>query len=283
MDQAAKLGTIRMILHEGIDMKVQRPCFPLRRPNFWGFGLAIAIALNTPITAARPISEWSSILEENIKRSFPQQNAPLDAKEPSNPQDTPNGLNVDVSVGAIDSRLQLAPCRRIQPFLPEGARLWGRSVMGMRCVSGANWSVTVPVQVTISGLALVARRPLPAGSKPNEQDFQQQFVELTSEPGMPVNDLAQIKGQVLNKGLAVGQLLRADNLRLVPTVNPGDSVKVRVIGEGFTLNYDGVALNAASSGQSIRVRAENGKVLTGLLQGREIQIQLKPQNSSEPQ
>src|SRR6185369_7269807 len=53
-----------------------------------------------------------------------------------------HGARIEVVVGALDPRLRLAPCDRIEPFLPAGMRLWGRSRIGLRCKEGrTNWSV----------------------------------------------------------------------------------------------------------------------------------------------
>ena len=82
------------------------------------------------------------------------------------------GIKVDVAIGSLDPRLQLAPCQRVEPFLPPSVVLWGKTVMGVRCVAGATWSVTVPVQVTVTGPALVAATNLNAGSTPSDQDFK---------------------------------------------------------------------------------------------------------------
>src|SRR5690606_8630019 len=45
----------------------------------------------------------------------------------------------DITIGDVDPRLHMAPCARIEPFLPAGARLWGRGMVGVRCVEGASW------------------------------------------------------------------------------------------------------------------------------------------------
>ena len=61
---------------------------------------------------------------------------------------------VEVIVGALDSRLQLAPCARVEPYLPAGTRLWGKAQIGLRCAAGANWNVFLPVEVRIFARAL---------------------------------------------------------------------------------------------------------------------------------
>jgi hypothetical protein len=43
-----------------------------------------------------------------------------------------NPLRMEVAVGELDSRLRLAPCARIEPYIPVGARLWVKP--GWACV-----------------------------------------------------------------------------------------------------------------------------------------------------
>src|ERR1043166_3241740 len=40
--------------------------------------------------------------------------------------------DVEITVGEPDARLDLAQCRRYEPFIPTGARLWGRTTLGVR-------------------------------------------------------------------------------------------------------------------------------------------------------
>ena len=61
---------------------------------------------------------------------------------------TAAGLRMEANVGALDSRLKLAPCAQVQVYLPLGSRLWGRTRVGVRCLEGAvRWNVTVPTTV----------------------------------------------------------------------------------------------------------------------------------------
>src|SRR5438309_6257337 len=52
------------------------------------------------------------------------------------------GARIEVVVGQLDPRLRLAPCERIEPYLPPGVRLWGKSHIGLRCKEGRTaWNV----------------------------------------------------------------------------------------------------------------------------------------------
>src|ERR1700704_3229467 len=77
----------------------------------------------------------------------------------------PGVARVAVEVGQLDPRLRLAPCLRIEPYLPPGTRLWGRARIGLRCTQGQTaWNVFLPITVKIYGKALVTTSPMPAGA-----------------------------------------------------------------------------------------------------------------------
>jgi len=116
------------------------------------------------------------------------------------------------------------------PFLPVGARLWGRSLIGVRCMDsgkpGTGWSVLVPVEVKVFGQALVATRSLMTGETPALDSLALQEIELTREQPGALIDPAMIGESALTRPLAAGQTLRRDYLRARPVVTPGDMVTV---------------------------------------------------------
>lgn len=181
---------------------------------------------------------------------------------------------VEVTVGQLDPRIQLAPCGRIEPFLLPGVRLWGRASIGVRCIEGANWSVSLPVTVSVFGRALVANAAMAAGATPAETDFRLDEIDLTREPGTLVTEPTQFANRVLARPMAAGQALRADYLRIPSTIVAGDPVKVRVVGDGFSIAADAIALAPAGEGQPLRVRTENGKILSGRVRDRIVEIRL---------
>lgn len=181
---------------------------------------------------------------------------------------------VEVSIGEIDPRLRLAPCTRIEPFLPNGARLWGRSTIGVRCVEGATWTTYVPVDVRIYGPALVAARGLNAGRPLEPADVRVEEIELTREPPGVLSDPSQIRHKTLARTLRAGETLRGNQLRARPVVATGEMVKLTYSGSGFTISAKGRALSPAVAGQSVRVQTASGKILTGTARpGKIVEVQ----------
>lgn len=187
------------------------------------------------------------------------------------------GARVEVEVGALSSRLQLAACQSVEPFIPANARLWGRSHIGVRCADtgpgAVRWQVYLPVHVKVFGPALVATRPVAAGQTLSAEDVTVSEVEWTREAQGVVTDPAQLDGRVLTRPIAPGQPIGLAALRAAQVLAAGDLVKVVGIGAGFSISAQAVALSAAQDGQTIRVRLDSGRILTGVARGnRQVQV-----------
>lgn len=171
---------------------------------------------------------------------------------------------VEFEVGSPDPNLSLAPCNSVEPFLPTGTRLWGKSRLGLRCADGARWSVTVPLTVRVTGRALVAARALAPGQALSEGDLIEADAELTAEPGTPLRPGTSLEFRALTRAVAPGTVIREDWLRALPVVSQGEIVKMTVRGNGFSISADGVALNNAIDGGQVRIRTENGRTVSGI-------------------
>lgn len=77
-------------------------------------------------------------------------------------------LRMEVHVGKLDARLQLAPCNQVEPYLPAGSKLWGRTRDGLRCIEpGARpWNVFLPVTVQAWGMGAGCSIPMSMPVKP---------------------------------------------------------------------------------------------------------------------
>ncbi|RYF69522.1 MAG: flagellar basal body P-ring formation protein FlgA [Comamonadaceae bacterium] len=180
-------------------------------------------------------------------------------------QSTP--LRMEVSLGALDSRLRLAPCARVEPYVPVGARLWGRSRLGLRCVDGqARWNVFLPVTVKAWGPAWVLRDNVLAGAVLSADDAVQDEADWAAEASPVVAEPAQWVGQVAARSLGAGQPLRQSMVRPAQVFGAGTAVRVVAQGPGFEVASGAQAITAGVVGQPVRVRMENGRIATGVVQ-----------------
>lgn len=171
---------------------------------------------------------------------------------------------IEVTLGQLDPRLRLASCDRAEPYLPAGSRPWGRTRIGLRCVEGpTHWNITLPVTVQVFAPALVLREPLPAGAELSPDLLTEAEVDWAERMAAPWTDADAVAGRRLARALAAGQALRDHDLQALVWFKAGERVQVTAVGPGFRVSTQGRALARGVDGQSVRVRTDNGRVLTG--------------------
>jgi flagella basal body P-ring formation protein FlgA len=175
----------------------------------------------------------------------------------------PAGARVEVEVGAVDPRLKLAPCARITPFLPTGARLWGRTRVGLRCVEGARWSVYLPVTVKVYAKAWTVNQALAFNTVVAPEHLQLDEVDVASDPDPVIGQPQAAIGRPLARALKAGEALRENDLKPRQWFAAGDRVRIVSVGSGFSISTEGQALGPGIDGQSTKVRTEGGRVVTG--------------------
>jgi flagella basal body P-ring formation protein FlgA len=185
-------------------------------------------------------------------------------------------LRMEVKVGNLDSRLKLAPCGNIEPYLPPGSRLWGRTRIGLRCVDGVSrWNVSLPVTVNAFGNAWVIKAPVQPGVAITLADVVEAEVNWAEESSPVIRDRALWEGQVATRALTTGQTLRQGMVKPAQVFQAGAQIRVVAQGPGFQISSDAQALSAGVVGQLARVRLENGRVSSGtVLDMRTVKIDL---------
>jgi len=175
-----------------------------------------------------------------------------------------NAPRVEVQVGQLDPRLKLAPCQKVDAYLPEGMRPWGRSRVGLRCAQGAvKWNVYLPITVKVYAKALVAVNSVAANAVLGAGDVAQAEVDLAEDSSAALTDETMAVGRTLARPVRAGQSLRASHIKARQYFAAGESITVLALGPGFAVAGEGVALTPGVEGQAARVRTESGRVLTG--------------------
>jgi len=176
-------------------------------------------------------------------------------------------LRMEVSVGQLDPRLRLAPCARVEPYLPRGARLWGRTRLGLRCVEGqTHWNVFLPITVKAWGPAWVLAGNVSTGAALTEQDVMQTEVDWAADAAAVLANPQGWLGKVAARPLVAGQALRQGMVRAPELFKAGASVRVLVQGAGFSVTSSGHAMNAGAVGENVRIRMTNGRIVGGTVQ-----------------
>lgn len=174
---------------------------------------------------------------------------------------------VAVEVKPADARLRLPACERLEGYVPRGARLWGRSQVGVRCAGAEKWSVTLTVHVSVRGAAVYTARPLSRGTPLTAADLNVRETDLTLLPAGVLGDPAAAIGRVPRVSLAAGLPVTGELLRNDTVIQYGQSVSIIYEENGLKVASEGKALGQAGIGDALKVRSASGKVVQGIVIG----------------
>ena len=169
----------------------------------------------------------------------------------------------DITVTPVFPR-GLAACSTLEPFLPAGSRLWGRTTVGVRCSGERPWTLYLQARVSVMATYYVSARAVAPGEVLSAADLIPRDGDLTTMPQAIVTDPSQAVGAVTLSRLAAGLPLRTDMLRGAGAIVIGQTVHVVTNGAGFSISAEGSAMNNAAPGQQVRVKTAGGQIISGV-------------------
>ncbi len=173
---------------------------------------------------------------------------------------------VKIDLGTFDEHAGLAACDNLEPFIPPGSHLWGRTTVGVRCTAPARWIVYLHANISVIGNYLITAAPLTQGQTVSASELGTASGDLTLLPRGILTDNAQAIGRVMAFSLPAGTPLRADALRTQIAIQQGQNVKLISKGSGFQVSAEGRAIAAAMAGHIVQVRVASGQVISGVAQ-----------------
>lgn len=171
---------------------------------------------------------------------------------------------VEISIDTPTSGA-LPPCEALEPFLPGGARLWGRLSVGVRCTGKLSWVRYLPTHIAVVGTYYVAAHPISAGQALTPADIVAREGDLTSLPASVIVDPAQLRGVTALNPIASDAPLRRELLRAVAVVQQGQNIKVVSQGVGFVVSTEGKAMTSAAVGALLQVKMQGGQLISGIV------------------
>lgn len=260
-------------------------------PQFGANGKPVAPATvampNRPVIARTPAVRQAapSVAQKNMQAAVVAQPATLPGQQDPEAihaaalaflQQQSAGLpgKIDITVAPAFPR-GLSECAALEPFMPSGARLWGRMTVGVRCAGERPWTIYLQARVALRATYYLAARAMAPGEVLTAADLVARDGDLTGLPQAIVTDPSQAVGSVSLVRIAGGMPLRRDMLKSASAVAIGQTVRVVAAGDGFSISAEGSAMNNASPGQQVRVKTANGQVISGIVKdGATVEIQL---------
>jgi flagella basal body P-ring formation protein FlgA len=210
---------------------------------------AWAVALLAGVTTsgvAAPLQGVESI--EQAVRSFLQTQAP-----------SVKG-SVQVTVGSVDPRLQLAECAEpLQTLFAPGSRPVGNVTVGVRCPGPASWSIYVPARVEVHDRIVIINQSLPRGAVLSPEVLAVDDQDVTSLTGGYFTDPQAVIGKVTRRPVIQGTAVSQALLQEARLIKRGDRVSLVARGAGLEVRMEGEALEEGGRGEKIRVRNLNSR------------------------
>ncbi len=212
--------------------------------------LLIILCLLPALSWAEPVQQDSNSILRTVTQFLQTQSVGLPGK-------------IKITLGQIDSRLNLAQCANMEAFMPNGSRIWGKTTVGVRCTAPSNWTLFVQADVSVTGSYVVSAAPLARGQILENEQLSMAMGDLTKLPNGVITDKTQAVGKTMTISIPAGTPLRSDALRVQAAIQQGQNVRLVTRGKGFEVSTEGHALNSANAGQPVQIRLANGQVVTG--------------------
>lgn len=223
----------------------------ISRPYCAALALIMALSILTmPAYSARSSTPLAGKLQPAIERFLLNQTAGLPGKV---------GITLYTPMSGA-----LPACDAAEPFLPNGARLWGRVSVGVRCNAGRPWTRYVPAYIAVVANYYIATRAINAGEALAITDFALREGDLTRLPRSVITSASQLDGVIAVNRIASGAPLRQELLRGVVVVHFGQNVRVVTQGTGFVASTEGRAMTNAAIGAAVRVKTRSGRMVSGI-------------------
>ena len=133
-------------------------------------------------------------------------------------------------------------------------------------------SVTISVRVAVIQRAVVAARTLSANIPIAMTDLNLADADISTIGTDALLATGDVVGRVLSRSFPTGAVLLRSTVRNPVAIRTGDSVRLEIIGNGFTVSSESVALQNASTGDMIRVRNSEGQTVSGRLDPRGVVV-----------
>jgi len=133
-------------------------------------------------------------------------------------------------------------------------------------------SLTVAVRVTVLKSVVVAARALSNNTAIDASDLVMAEADVGSAGTDALTDPADAVGRTAIRNIPAGAVVPRSALRLPIAIRSGETVRIQIVGAGFTVSSEATAMQNASTGETVRLRNSEGQTISGRLDSRGIVV-----------
>ena len=133
-------------------------------------------------------------------------------------------------------------------------------------------SLTVSVRVTVLKNVVVAARALGNNAVIDSGDLIMAEADVGAIGADALTNTADAVGRTVIRNLPAGSIVPRSALRLPMAIRSGETVRIEIVGVGFTVSSEATAMQNGATGDTIRLRNSEGQTLSGRLDSRGVVV-----------
>lgn len=183
----------------------------------------------------------------------------------------PSDDRIVPTAGHLDPRLHLPLCSvALDPYLTPGAKVTGRTIVGVRCSGSKPWKIYLPVYVAVMEDVVIAQSAIQRDYLIRPEDVTLEKRDVSGLAGGYLSRISDIVGHRLKQSVAPGVVIVPALLRAEVLVKRGQTVTLFVRNDSLNIRMSGKALMDGASDQRIRVEnTVSGRIVEGLVRSAE--------------
>lgn len=167
---------------------------------------------------------------------------------------------VVIDVGYLDSRLKLNHCSEsVKTFLAPGAKLIGKTTVGVRCDSPKPWTLYVPATIDLYADVYQTTGPIEKGQLISEADISLVNTNLARLNYGYFSDKTQLIGKQAKRRLSQNRVITPNQVKKPLLIKRGEQVALVISSDSFSVKMSGTAMMNGSRGERIRVKNLSSK------------------------
>lgn len=141
-------------------------------------------------------------------------------------------------------------------------KLWGNLTITAKC---ENMTKYLQVYVAVKGNYVVANQSISAGTVITEQLIKTQSGQLDKLPSTIILNKSEVINHIALRNINNGEPIKNSMLQKNWYIKAGQTVKVIIDGEGYSVTSNGKALTNGALGESINIKLNNGNIIEGVV------------------
>jgi flagella basal body P-ring formation protein FlgA len=130
----------------------------------------------------------------------------------------------------------------------------------------------VSVRVTVLKNVVVTTRALANNSVIDAGDLVMAEADIGAAGADALTNPADAIGRTAIRNLSAGSIVPRSALRLPLAIRSGETVRIEIVGVGFTVSSEATAMQNGATGDTIRLRNSEGQTLSGRLDPRGVVV-----------